>query len=249
MLQKVEGIVIRTTDYGEANKILTLYTRELGKIGVMARGAKRPKSRLSSISQLFTHGQYVFQKTSGLGVLNQGEMIQSFRDLREDLFLTAYGAYIVELLDKLTEQYEINPYLYELLFQTLKYIDEGLDYEVLTRIFEVKMLKVAGIGLYVDGCSHCGATEGEYSFSVKEGGFLCHRCLHVDERTIKISSGTAKLLRLFYHFDLNRLGAISVKTETKVQLKQVLECYFDEYSGLYLKSKRFLNQIDKMKLE
>lgn len=249
MLQKVEGIVIRTTDYGEANKILTLYTRELGKIGVMARGAKRPKSRLSSISQLFTHGQFVFQKTSGLGVLNQGEMIQSFRDLREDLFLTAYGAYIVELLDKLTEQNDINPYLYELLFQTLKYIDEGLDYEVLTRIFEVKMLKVAGIGLYVDGCSHCGATEGEYSFSVKEGGFLCHRCLHVDERTIKINSGTAKLLRLFYHFDLNRLGAISVKAETKEQLKQVLESYFDEYSGLYLKSKRFLNQIDKMKLE
>lgn len=249
MLQKVEGIVIRTTDYGEANKILTLYTRELGKIGVMARGAKRPKSRLSSISQLFTHGQYVYQKTSGLGVLNQGEMIQSFRDLREDIFLTAYGAYIVELLDKLTDQYDINPFLYELLFQTLKYMDEGLDYEILTRIFEVKMLKVAGIGLYVDGCSHCGATEGEYSFSVKEGGFLCHRCLHVDERTIKINSGTAKLLRLFYHFDLNRLGAISVKAETKEQLKQVLEAYFDEYSGLYLKSKRFLNQIDKMKLE
>lgn len=249
MLQKVEGIVIRTTDYGEANKILTLYTRELGKIGVMARGAKRPKSRLSSISQLFTHGQYVFQKTSGLGVLNQGEMIQSFRDLREDIFLTAYAAYIVELLDKLTDQRVINPYLYELLFQTLKYIDEGLDYEILTRIFEVKMLKVAGIGLHVDGCSHCGASEGEFSFSVKEGGFLCHRCYFVDERTIKINSGTAKLLRLFYYFDLNRLGNISVKPETKQQLKQVLEAYFDEYSGLYLKSKRFLNQLDKLKTD
>jgi DNA repair protein RecO (recombination protein O) len=249
MLQKVEGIVIRTTDYGEANKILTLYTRELGKIGVMARGAKRPKSRLSSISQLFTHGQYVFQKTTGLGVLNQGEMVQSFRDLREDIFLTAYGAYIVELLDKLTDQHDINPYLYELLFQTLKYMDEGFDYEILTRIFEVKMLRVAGIGLNVDGCSHCGASEGEFSFSVKEGGFLCHRCFHVDERTIKINSGTAKLLRLFYHFDLNRLGSISVKPETKEQLKQLLEAYFDEYSGLYLKSKRFLSQLDKMKLE
>jgi DNA repair protein RecO (recombination protein O) len=249
MLQRVEGIVIRTTDYGEANKILTLYTRELGKIGMMARGAKRPKSRLSSISQLFTHGQFVFQKTSGLGVLNQGEMIKSFRDLRSDIFLTAYGAYIVELLDKLTDQNDINPYLYELLFQTLNYMDEGYDYEILTRIFEIKMLKVAGIGLQVDGCCHCGTTEGEFSFSVKEGGFLCHRCLHVDERTIKINSGTVKLIRLFYYFDLNRLGSISVKQETKEQLKQVVEAYYNEHSGLYLKSKRFLSQLDKMGFE
>ncbi|RXI99412.1 DNA repair protein RecO [Anaerobacillus alkaliphilus] len=249
MLQKVEGIVIRTTDYGEANKILTLYTRELGKIGVMARGAKRPKSRLSSISQLFTHGHYVFQRTSGLGVLNQGEMVMSFRDLRADIFLTAYAAYIVELLDRLTEQHEINPYLYELLYQTLHYIDEGQDYEILTRIFEVKMLRVAGIGLHVDGCAHCGASEGEFSFSIKEGGFLCHRCWHVDERNLKIQPNTAKLLRLFYHFDLNRLGSISVKPETKEELKTILEAYFDEYSGLHLKSKRFLSQLDKMKME
>lgn len=249
MLQKVEGIVIRTTDYGEANKIVTLYTRELGKIGVMARGAKRPKSRLSSITQLFTYGTFVFQKTSGLGVLNQGEIIKSFRDLRSDIFLTAYGAYIIELLDRLTDQNEINPYLYELLFQTLNYIDEGLDYEILTRIFEMKMLKVAGIGMHVDGCSFCGAQDGEFSFSIKEGGFLCHRCLHVDERSLKINSATAKLLRLFYHFDLQRLGSISVKPETKAQLKQVLESYYEEYSGLNLKSKRFLNQINKLNFE
>lgn len=249
MLQKVEGIVIRTIDYGEANKILTLYTREMGKIGVMARGAKRPKSRLSSISQLFTHGNYVFQKTSGLGILNQGEIIHSFRDLRSELFLTAYGAYIVELLDKLTDQHDINPYLYELLLQTIGYIDEGLDYEILTRIFEIKMLRVAGIGINVDNCARCGAVEGDFSFSIKEGGLLCQRCLYADGRSLKINFTTAKLLRLFYYFDLNRLGSISVKKETKHQLKQVLEAYYDEFSGLRLKSKRFLNQLDNMKLD
>lgn len=249
MLQKVEGIVIRSIDYGEANKILTLYTRELGKIGVMARGAKRPKSHLASISQLFTHSQYTFQKTSGLGVLNQGEIIDSFRDLRSDIFLTAYGAYVIELLDKLTDQNDINPYLYELLLQTLGYINEGLDYEILTRIFEIKMLRVAGIGINVDSCAHCGDVEGEFSFSIKEGGLLCHRCLYVDGRTLKINAMTVKLLRLFYHFDLNRLGSISVKTETKEQIKLVLETYYDEYSGLRLKSKRFLMQMNKMKLD
>lgn len=248
MLQKVEGIVIRSTDYGEANKILTLYTREFGKIAVMARGAKRPKSRLSSISQIFCYGQFVFQKTSGIGVLNQGEIIRSLKSLRADIFLTAYAAYIVELLDKLTEQNERNPFLFELTLQILKYIDDGHDYEILTRLFEVKMIRVAGIGIYLDGCSICGAQDGDFSFSVKEGGFLCHRCSHIDNKTIQISAASAKLLRLFYYFDLNRLGNITVKQETKDQLKQVLETYYDEYSGLNLKTKRFLNQLNKMEL-
>ena len=79
MLQKCEGIVLRTTDYGETNKIVTLYTREWGKIGVMARGAKKPKSRLSAITQPFTYGYFLLQKGSGLGNLQQGEIIAPLR--------------------------------------------------------------------------------------------------------------------------------------------------------------------------
>ena len=100
MLQKCEGIVIRSTDYGESNKVVTLYTRELGKVGVMARGAKKPNSRLSAITQLFTHGYFLVQKGSGLGSLQQGEMVSSLRTIREDIFLTAYASYIQETLER-----------------------------------------------------------------------------------------------------------------------------------------------------
>ena len=79
MLQKCEGIVIRTTDYGETNKIVTLYTREWGKIGVMARGAKKPNSRLSAITQLFTYGYFLLQNGRGLGSMQQGEIITPLR--------------------------------------------------------------------------------------------------------------------------------------------------------------------------
>ncbi|MGO4887218.1 DNA repair protein RecO [Anaerobacillus sp. MEB173] len=248
MLQKAEAIVIRTTDYGESNKILTLYTREFGKIGVMARGSKRPKSRLASLSQLFTYGTFLFQKNSGLGLLNQGEIINSFRVIRNDLFHTAYAAYIVELLDKLTDDQERNPYLFELLCQTLTFINEEMDAEILTRIFEIKMLRVAGISPQLDCCARCSAQDGEFVFSIKEAGFLCHRCRHIDSHSLSISTSTAKLLRLFYHFDLQRLGNISVKEETRAQLKKVINTYYDEYSGLRLKSKRFLDQLDNMSL-
>jgi DNA repair protein RecO (recombination protein O) len=247
LLQKCEGIVIRSTDYGETNKIITIYTRELGKVGVMARGAKKPNSRLTSITQLFTYGMFLFQKSSGLGSLQQGETILSLRGIREDIFLTAYASYIAELLDKSTENFEKNPYLFELLKQTLEYLNDEVDPDILLNIFEMKMLTVLGLHPQLDGCALCGNKDGTFHFSIREGGFICHRCFEHDPYRLPISQTTVKLLRLFYYFDLNRLGNISVKPETKKELKDVIQAYYYEFSGLSIKSKRFLDQLDSLK--
>jgi DNA repair protein RecO (recombination protein O) len=244
MLQKYEGIVIRTTDYCETNKIVTLYTREGGKIGVMARGAKKPNSRLSSISQLFTHGYFLLQTGSGLGSLQQGEIITSLRSIGEDIFLTAYASYIVELTDRCTEDKKPNPFHFELLYQTLNYLNEGSDPDILMNIYEMKMLNVMGLYPVLDKCSVCGSTDGHFSFSIREGGFICHRCKEKDPYHFPLLPATVKLLRLFYYFDLSRLGNISVKDETKAELKKIITAYYDEYSGLHLKSKKFLNSMD-----
>ncbi|EIT85208.1 DNA repair protein RecO [Fictibacillus macauensis ZFHKF-1] len=245
MLQKVEGIVIRKVDYGESNVILTLFTRENGKIGVMARGAKKPKSRLSSVAQLFTYGYFVYQKNRGLGSLNQGEIIDSFRGIKEDLFKTAYCAYMVEFLDKVTEENGPNPYLFEHLHQSFHLLDEGVDPEVILSIFEMKMLVQAGIGPQVNRCVHCGRTEGTFSFSMREGGFLCERCLAIDPNVLPLTPAAARLLHLFYHFDLQRLGNVTLKQSTKDEIRTVLSMYIEEFSGIYFKSKKFLNQLSK----
>lgn len=244
MLQKCEGIVIRTTDYGETNKIVTLFTREWGKIGVMARGAKKPNSRLSSITQLFTHGYFLVQRGSGLGSLQQGEIATSLRAIGEDIFLTAYASYIVELTDKCTEEKKPNPFHFELLLQTLNYMNEGYDPDILMNIYEMKMLNVMGLYPVLNQCSVCGNTDGHFSFSIREGGFICHRCVEKDPYHMKLSPAAVKLLRLFYYFDLSRLGNISVKPETKAELKSVINTYYDEYSGLHLKTKKFLQSMD-----
>jgi DNA repair protein RecO (recombination protein O) len=247
MLQKCEGIVIRSTDYGETNKIITIYTREWGKIGFMARGAKKPNSRLSAITQLFTYGYFLVQRGSGLGSLQQGEIISSMRSIREDIFLTAYSSYLVELTDKGTDEKKPNPFLFELLYQTLNYLNEGYDQDVLVNIYEMKMLNVMGLYPILNQCSVCGCTDGHFSFSIREGGFLCHRCLEKDPYHFKISQATAKLLRLFYYIDLSRLGNISLKPETKAELKKVISTYYDEYSGLHLKTKKFLDSMNQFR--
>lgn len=246
-MYKCEGIIIRTTDYGETNKVVTIYTREKGKVGVMARGAKKPNSRLSAVTQLFTYGTFLFQKSSGLGSLQQGETVQSMRRIREDIFLTAYASYITELLDKGTDNNESNPFLFELYYQTMNYLSEGIDPDVLTNIFEVKMLNVLGLYPEVNECVICKKKEGTFHFSIKENGFICHRCFENDPYRLIISQATVKLIRLFYYLDLSRLGKVSVKQETKKELQKVLDEYYKEYSGLNLKSKRFLKQLDNLR--
>lgn len=247
MVNKFEGIVIRTTDYGESNKIVTIYTREAGKIAGMARGAKKPSNRLSSVSQLFTYGYFVISGTRGLGTIQQGEMISSLRYIREDIFKTAYASYIVDLLDKGTEEKESNPFLFELLYQTLIYINEGYDPDIVTNIFEMKMLNVFGLYPEMNHCVLCGNTESQFGFSIKENGLICQGCFQKDPHFFPVSQNTIKLLRLFYFFDIHRLGSISVKERTKKELRDVISTYYDEYSGLNLKTKRFLDQLGSWK--
>ncbi|WP_280768495.1 DNA repair protein RecO [Salipaludibacillus daqingensis] len=249
MLDKIEGIIIRTTNYSETNKILTIYSRENGKIALMARGAKKPKSRFASSSQLFIYGSFVYQKSKGIGTLNQADILDSFRNIRSDLMLTAYAAYMVELLDKLTEDQESNPYLFELLFQLLHHLDEGEDGEILLRILETKMLTFTGSTPTLHQCSHCGSPELPFMFSLKFGGALCRKCLMEDSYHLKVLPTVMKLLRLFQQLNPTRIGHITVKDETKKQLKEVLEMYYQEYVGVNLKSKRFLDQMERLSNE
>ncbi|MFM1651499.1 DNA repair protein RecO [Brevibacillus sp. B_LB10_24] len=248
MLVKWEGIVIRSTDYGESSKVITVYTREHGKVGLMARGAKKPKSRLAAVSQLFTHGFFLCKKSPGPGMpdLSQGEIADAYSDLRQDLFRTAYAAYIAELLDRLTPENEANPYLFQLLLLTYRYLDEGKDPEVLSRIFESKMLVVAGIRPHLQGCVRCGAQEGPFVFSVTQGGLLCPDCRASDPHAIAISEAVWKLLRLFQLFDLERLGEIELKDATRSQLRHVMRRFIDEHLDIRLKSRHFLDQVEKL---
>ncbi|WP_428909163.1 DNA repair protein RecO [Niallia sp. Krafla_26] len=246
MLQKCEGIILRTTDYGETNKIVSLFTREWGKYGVMASGAKKPKSRLAAITQPFTYGIFLIQKGSGMGSIQQGEIISSFRSIKEDIFLTAYAALLLELTDRSIEEKKSNPFLFQLLLQSLTYLDEGYDPDIIKNIYEIKMLNVLGLHPELNQCASCGGREGTFVFSIREGGILCHRCVHIDPYHLKISRATVKLLRIFYYIDLDRLGSISVKDETKAELKRVIDSYYEEYSGLYLKSKKFLDQLGSL---
>ncbi|MBL0388345.1 DNA repair protein RecO [Tumebacillus sp. ITR2] len=250
-MKKVEALVLRTIDYGENHKILTLLTDTFGKIAVMARGAKKPSSQLGSISQPFTYSSYLLIISErGMGTVAQAELIDSFRKIREDLFKTAYASYMMELIDRFTEEREPSAGLYLLALTLLSYLADGKDPEILTRLTEVKMLDVAGIRPELFHCANCGRdVESAIRFSVTNGGPLCGDCHSADQRAIWIKPATLRLLQVFQTMDVRRLGEINVGDDVRRQMNKVLREYYDEHSGVQLRTRTFLDQLHKYELD
>lgn len=248
MLHKAEGIVIRSIDYGESHKIITLYTKEHGKISLMARGAKKPKSRLSAITQLFTYGLFLFFRPNprGMGTLSQGERLKSFNAIRHNLVMTAYASYFAELVDKMMDDDEHHPDLFPLLLSVFSQLDEGKDPAFLARLFELKMIILGGYKPELERCVVCRKEEGPFLFSVKEGGLLCSSCQGRDPQALQLGENGVKLLRFLYHFQPARLGKVNVRPATLENLRLVLWRFMDEHTPLKLKSRPFLEQVGKI---
>ncbi|WP_207952291.1 DNA repair protein RecO [Paenibacillus turpanensis] len=247
VLYRVEGIVVRSMDYGEGNKIVTLYTKQTGKITVMARGARKLKSKFGALAQPLTHGEFVFFKTGSgsMGTLNHGEIDRSHSRLREDLTLAAYAAYIAELTDRLTEDGEANPFLFEQLKASLVSLEEGKDPQIVTHLFEWKVSAAAGYEPMLEACAACGADPSEgLAFSAAAGGWLCRIHRLQDPQSIPMDGSAFKLLRLLVALDARRMGSIAVKPESKLLMKQMVRLWFEHHIGIRFKSLHFLDQLE-----
>lgn len=244
LFQKVEGIVLRTIDYGDSSKILTIFTKERGKIAGMARGAKKTNNRFAAMSQPLAYGYFLINESTGMHTIQQAEVIEQFRDIQKDIFITAHASYIIELFDKAVEEKQGQSFLYDLLLGALRALEEGYDYEIVTMMCELKLLPLFGITPQLHECVSCQRTDLIAAFSVREGGFLCAACKSIDYNAFPITSGQVQFMRALYLIDIHRLGSVTVKTETKKLLRKILDDYFETYCGVYFKSKRFLNQLD-----
>lgn len=242
MFHHFEGIVLRAKSYGESNQIVTAFTKTLGKTTFMARGSKKMRSRFGSVTEPFTKAAFVCYGKSGMSTLSQADLIESHQIIRSNLLLTAYGAYWIELLDKLTEERDPDQHLYRLFVSALKKLQEGIDADILTRIIELRMMGRAGYEPVLRHCVNCHATS-TLMFSARQGGFLCEHCRSLDGSALRISESTARILATLQRINLDQLGTISVKEETKKQLENVLEKFIQEYVPTEMRSRKILKQM------
>lgn len=140
---KTEGIILKRRNFGEADRILTVFTPSKGKISVLAKGVRRIKSRRAGNVELLNRAVMYLHQSKGMPILTEAQTLASFQKIKEDLTLSTYAYHLIELVDKLTAENQENRILYEHLVEVLKRL-ERKPRQILIRAFEAKILSSLG---------------------------------------------------------------------------------------------------------
>lgn len=240
MIREFEGIVISVTPYGESSKIINILTKDEGIIGVMAKGAKKIKSPLRIATEKLTLGIFnVYYHKDKLSTLVSADIINPLLNIKTDIVKIGYLTYIVELAGQTAKQNN-DKSIYSILKSCILKIEEGLNPAIMTNILELKMLDYLGVGIDLDKCIKCGNTKNILTISGDEGGYICADC-----RTNEPIYGekTIKMFRLYYYVDIDSITDLKISLEVVANINRILTDYYDRFTGLYLKSKEFLNSV------
>ncbi len=240
---KVEGIILSDTNYSESSKILNVFTKEFGMIGIMSKGCRSVKSKLRSASSKFTYGYFhIYYKENGLSTLISVDVINPFKNILSSIDKISYLSYISELVMQVVKQSD-DDNIFDTFIAAIKKLDEGYDASLITNIIEIKMLFFLGVLPCIDCCSICGSNKNIVTISSKSGGYVCSNC-YQNEKIY--NDKTIKLIRLFYYVDINKISKLSISENIKTEVNEFLDNYYDNYTGLYLKSKNFLKNLAKL---
>ncbi len=243
MVESVEGIVLKETPYGDTSKIINVYTKKYGIIGIMCKGAMSVKSSLrAGTMKLTLSNLQIFYKKDKLSILNSVDIINPFKNIKGDILLMSYAAYLSDLISQVLKQ-STEDVIYDDFISALEKIESGLDPIVITNILEVKLLDYLGVGLNLVSCVVCGNKKEIVTLSSEKGGLLCKNCYH-GERIVPIS--LVKILNMYYLVDIKSINKLSLKKDIINEINHFLESFYDDYTGLYLKSKDFLKTIAKL---
>jgi DNA repair protein RecO (recombination protein O) len=189
--EKATGIVVRTYDWSESSRIAVIWTREFGKVRVLAKGGRRLKSNFEVALDLLTVCSIVLLRKSsgGLDLLTEARVEERFNGLRRDLRAMYAGYYVAELLGEGTQEYDPHPGLFELALETLRKLSAGGDVLGLVSAFELGWMNELGLKPVLDRCATCQRADlfdGPLMFSPTAGGVVCPSCalLQKDRRPL-----------------------------------------------------------------
>lgn len=160
IILNTQGIVLRSARYNENDLVLTIFTRKLGKVSAIAKGAKRNKSSLLSSSQVFSYSNFTLKKQGNMYRVNQSETIKNFYNIAYDIDAFSYATYIASLVEGSIYENQTNNRLFVLLAQTLYlYTQKDIDKTFITKAFELKFLDYVGFKPIVNKCVNCQSTN------------------------------------------------------------------------------------------
>ncbi len=174
-LYRDEGVVLRTLRLGEADRIVTMITKGHGKVRAVAKGVRRTKSKFGARLEPLSHVMLLCWQGRELDIVNQAEVTDTFRTVRQDLARVAKAYTVLEVTDQLSQERHANPRLFDMVVGALRAL-EARDAPLLVPAFCLKVLALEGSAPVLEECVSCGEREGLVAFDLVEGGVLCRSC-------------------------------------------------------------------------
>jgi DNA repair protein RecO (recombination protein O) len=226
-LYRCEAIVLGRIDYGEADRILTLYSRQHGKFRAIAKGARRPLSRLGPHLEYFNHARLMLARGRELDVVTGAETEEAHLGIRADLDAFGHASHMVEILNRLTQDRQENVAVFDLLSHSLRLLAEGVDPFHVTRHYELALLALLGFRPELYRCIECRSElrQAPHQFAIDMGGFLCEQCRNREASTRIVSVEAQKYLRALDRRGLTATIHLRIEEPLRSELEGLLGAY------------------------
>jgi len=246
MLKDVIGIVLKERDYGESSKILDVFTKEYGLIGIISKGSKKMKSNLSGVSTRLTYGVFhIYYKEDKLSTLTSVDVINPFINIKKNIINISFATYLSELVYQVIKQTLKYEEVFNLYINSLLKINELYDPLVITNILELKLLTYLGVEPILDKCSHCGRVSDIITLAADKNGLLCKKC-RTNQKLVDLKA--IKYIRMYYYLDISKISKIEMDYRVKNEIDDFLTDYYNSHTGIYLNSKKFINDLKKVNI-
>ena len=244
-----EALVLKSTPLGEGGLIVTLYTSETGKLRAVARGARKPTSKMGGHLEPLNRVELALTnpRPGGMDVIAQAQMIEGFASLKADLESVARGLYLAELLDGFGEEGNINSQLYSLAVEVLRFLNDSPQVELTLRYFELHLLRCSGFMPELYRCVECREelSQGKHLFSPDAGGTLCLGCTPAGARVLRLSVDALKVLRFLDRTRPGELSKLHINRGLQEELKGLLSVTLKYWLDREIQSKTFMEHLER----
>ena len=235
-----DGIVVSSIPFKESSRIINILTKNMGIVGCIVKGCKSLKSKLRLPSEKFAYGTFHFYyKENGLSTLIEADIKNYFINIKSDIVKISYMSYLCELATNVYKE-SSNSEVYDILISALLKIEDNFDPKIITNIVEIQYLSYIGISLCLDSCVNCGSTK-VVTLSTSRGGYLCSNCRNSEPI---LDGKILKLLRLYNYVDISKISNLDIDNEVSNAIDRIISEYYEDYSGVSTKSKKFLKEIE-----
>lgn len=225
---RTQAVVLRRRDYSDADRIVTIYTPRLGKVDLIAKGARKTTSRKAGHLELFSHAALLVAQARTWDIVTEATTVESFLHLRADLDRIGWAGYVCELVDAFGSAEDENQELWEMLLYALRVLDSSeAEIDLFLRWFELHLLSLVGFQPELFHCLSCGDELQPVTnyLNLAAGGVYCPRCGEAAGGTEPIEPGLLKVLRHIQRSSWPEVRAVQLRPETLLGVESILHRY------------------------